>query len=672
MNRNHIITLVCLLLTVALLGAGGWLGQTTARDYDRLQLGLQPTVDAHRAPPAVTLASTVGGPVRAAAVMYLWDRATRLQDAGQYAEANQWSQWISMLQPGFEQVWVFNAWNMAYNISVETHTPQDRWFWVNSGVSLLRDHGIPMNPRSGRLYRELAWIFLHKIEQYSDDMHWYYKRRLALEWQEIVGAPVPGESTQDTLSRFREIVDAPQRLSTLREQVPEVEPLLRELRELDYRPGEDNERALRHIARARMVLDSLAMQAFVDEPEQMARRFDMERLPRPDDPLVELVDRYLDEEQPEKIAALEALENHFRRAVITERYNMDVELMYQIMAGDDDTPELVGYGPLDWRHPASHGLYWTLKGAIAVREAGRESREDMVNLYRNAIHAMQSLAFNGTINFDPTLRAPEEWEGDAITVEMVGEGPEAQPAIADLDPMVAEAWLTRGPDLRFFEGYDRTMQFAIEVVSREDVPGSPEAYESGHENILLDAVWMYFAAGDWGEARRYFDRARELYGDKPHNVRSGRYQRSLQQLATEELVQNLETQDRAQAFIQNQLMRAFRDGLAVADPGHYRQRREFASWARQQWQEGRRGDIAAPQPRQHLPPLDELEANAFLRFMAGADPIRGFVPLRDRMRAWRHAPHELRSAVYPRIADRLRQECEQAGFDFENAFPRPS
>ncbi len=665
MNRNRIIIVLCLVLTAALLAAGGLLGQSISREYNELQLGLRPTVDTHRAPPAVTLASTVGGPVRAAAVMYLWDRATRLKDAGQYAEANQWSQWISMLQPGFQQVWVFNAWNMAYNISVETHTPQDRWFWVNSGISLLRDHGIPLNPRGGALYRELAWIFLHKIEQYSDDMHWYYKRRLALEWHEVVGAPEPGETTEQALARFGRIVDAPDDIAALRRQVPQVAPLLEELATLTYRP---DERMLRHLARARMVLDSVLMHVFAGDAQQMRQRFDMERLPALDDPLVLLVQRYREADDPRKKAALEALENHLRKRIITDRYNMDVNLMYQLMAGDQDDPDLLGFGPLDWRHPASHGLYWIVKGIIAVRDVDRLPREDALNIYRSAIHAMQSLARNGTISFDPTLRAPEEWAGEAITIDMTEQ---QRPVIADVDPMLAEAWLIRGPDLRFYEGYDRIWQRAIDVITREEVRGTPQAYEPGHENMLLDAIMAYFAAGEWGEARRYFERARDLYGDMEHNRRTGRYEQSLEQLATNELIENLDTQDHAQGFIQVQLVRGFRDGLLQGDLGQYRRYREFAAWAHERWHEGRRGDIAAPLARQHLPPLPEMERAAFAMFMLGADPFYGFAPLRERRRAWEHAPLELREAVYPRIIERLRHECRQAGIDPDLAFPDP-
>src|SRR5690606_16019333 len=111
--------------------------------------------------------------------------------------------YITTLQPRFPQVWAFHAWNMAYNISVTTHTPEERWSWVNNGIVLLRDQGIPLNPRAVRLYRELSWIFFHKIGQFSDDMQWYYKAQLAREWEEILGRYNTDDTTQNIIGRFR-------------------------------------------------------------------------------------------------------------------------------------------------------------------------------------------------------------------------------------------------------------------------------------------------------------------------------------------------------------------------------------------------------------------------------------------------------------------------------------
>jgi hypothetical protein len=125
------------------------------------------------------LARAALGSFRGIAVNALWYHAEQQKQAGRLFDANDTAQLITTLQPRFPQVWAFNAWNMAYNISVLTHTPGERWDWVQKGIHLLRDEGIPENPEAVRLYRELSWIYFHKVGQWSDDMHWYYKQRLA-------------------------------------------------------------------------------------------------------------------------------------------------------------------------------------------------------------------------------------------------------------------------------------------------------------------------------------------------------------------------------------------------------------------------------------------------------------------------------------------------------------
>ena len=129
---------------------------------------------------------------RAPLVDILWLRATKLKEEGRFFDALQLSQRICELQPKFASVWVFQAWNMAYNISVTLKSPEERWRWVRNGYELLRDKGIPLNPNNTELYRELAWILFHKVGDFMDDWHWYYKLQFALEMEDILGQPPPG------------------------------------------------------------------------------------------------------------------------------------------------------------------------------------------------------------------------------------------------------------------------------------------------------------------------------------------------------------------------------------------------------------------------------------------------------------------------------------------------
>jgi hypothetical protein len=105
-----------------------------------------------------------------------------LQEQDKYFEQVQLSDWITKLEPHFVQVWLVQAWNMAYNISVKFRDPYDRWRWVQRGIELLRDDGLRYNPKEPLIYRELGWFFQHKIGQNLDDAHLIYK----YEWAKVM------------------------------------------------------------------------------------------------------------------------------------------------------------------------------------------------------------------------------------------------------------------------------------------------------------------------------------------------------------------------------------------------------------------------------------------------------------------------------------------------------
>ena len=86
--------------------------------------------------------------------------------------------------------------NLAYNVTVLMTRPEDRWHWVYNGIRLLRDRGIPLNPESATLKRELGWIFQHKIGTDSDASSAYFRTRWAQEMAPCLlpdgAAPEPG------------------------------------------------------------------------------------------------------------------------------------------------------------------------------------------------------------------------------------------------------------------------------------------------------------------------------------------------------------------------------------------------------------------------------------------------------------------------------------------------
>lgn len=132
---------------------------------------------------------TVGlGGFRGVAAEVLWSRADRLQEEGRFFELVQLAGWITWLDPHATEVWVYNAWNMAYNITVLMHRPADRLRWVEHGVALLRDDALTVNPRSARLYRELAFLYQHKVGGDTDTASPVYQMALATRMAALLQA----------------------------------------------------------------------------------------------------------------------------------------------------------------------------------------------------------------------------------------------------------------------------------------------------------------------------------------------------------------------------------------------------------------------------------------------------------------------------------------------------
>jgi hypothetical protein len=157
---------------------------------ERTKLGLGRGEGLESAPPGLAFTTVALGGFRGLIANVLWSRAIRLQDRGEYFELVSLADWITRLQPDNGMVWAMQAWNLAYNLSIQFETPADRWLWVRSGIELLRDQGLRYNPQSVDLYRELAWFYQDKIGSNTDLAHRLFKESWALEMQQALGQPV--------------------------------------------------------------------------------------------------------------------------------------------------------------------------------------------------------------------------------------------------------------------------------------------------------------------------------------------------------------------------------------------------------------------------------------------------------------------------------------------------
>jgi hypothetical protein len=156
-------------------------------NLEREQLGLTRLKPLENAPPLLAFTTVALGGFRGLIANALWMRANDLQNDDKYFDMAQLADWITALEPHFIEVWRVQSWNMAYNISVKFKDPEDRWHWLKRGIELLRDRGIPLNPDAALLYRDLSWLFQHKMGQNLDDAHLTYKLRWAQEMQNVLG-----------------------------------------------------------------------------------------------------------------------------------------------------------------------------------------------------------------------------------------------------------------------------------------------------------------------------------------------------------------------------------------------------------------------------------------------------------------------------------------------------
>lgn len=172
------------LILMCLLGAGNVL---VFVDAERTQISALTPFGSEAAAPEVVLLTNLLGGFRCLLVDLVWYRAVQLQQDNQFWELYQLYDWMGKLEPHLESIWVFNGWNMSYNLIAELDDSEGRWRWIERAISYLRDEGLKYNPQSGPILKEISWIYYHKIGKGLDLHNLYYKHRLALEMNAIFG-----------------------------------------------------------------------------------------------------------------------------------------------------------------------------------------------------------------------------------------------------------------------------------------------------------------------------------------------------------------------------------------------------------------------------------------------------------------------------------------------------
>jgi hypothetical protein len=377
----------------------------------RIEERLTDTEPLDNAPPMVVLTTVALGGFRGLVADWLWLRSTRMQDMGNYFEMVQLASWIVKLQPRFTGATAFLAWNMAYNISVTFTSPEDRWRWVRRGIELIRDEALEYNPSDPELFQQLGWIYQHKMGKDLDDANRYYKTQFALDMIMVFG---------DYAGKWDLIGRAAPTEAKLRDQL-----------------GGTGE-----------FWTVLAAQGLTfDTLEKEFRKNGL--LP---DPLSAELNR---------LNLREPVELCLRRRWLLQKYRLIPELILRLNAT---------YGPLDWRLPEAHAIYWATRG----KEQWDRDEDNFKRLQCDRM-IFQSLAaaFQG---------------GRLIYLKDV-------------------QMLTMTPNIDLADATRKMYEDATKTHGDSTVRGA-------FMNYMVDAIVNLFKFGQKQKAQQYFSDARKLFGER--------------------------------------------------------------------------------------------------------------------------------------------------------------
>jgi len=608
--RDRFVEAIASATLIACLAAAGVLMPSITRQRQELQLVIS-TEGTRGMPPHVALATAALGTFRGLAVDFLWVRADALQDKGEFFEAQTLSQWITALQPRFPKVWGFQAWNLAYNISVSTKEPAERWVWINRGINLLRLQGIPLNPGDANLPMELGWLFFHKIGGKNDREHWYYKARLAREFREFLGDTTGGRTSAQAVERFRKIADAPESLDAMR-----ADPAVRDALELlEKHAATPNEDFLRMMGRVVLYNSSIDTKLLAGKvlPSGTNRG---------------LVSALI-EDQRLATAVFDTIIPHLQKRVLADRYRMEPRFMLEL---------LQKYGPLDWAHPHAHGIYWSEKGIAVGRKVLRRDRLNELTIIRTRLGNLQHLMRSGRLEFDP---------------------------LADRIDIL--------PDPRFIEAYEQGMQDAIRLIQSdagvsagEFGLATVEDLLTGYESFLQQATVFSYLYGDDREAAGCFGKLRTL-AEESGKPDQPLYNEGLDGFLMLRLGEVMEIDiSNTRQFLDAMIQRAMLDGLAA---GRIDTFNRFLKLAYTVYD--KRYGVSAPgtmhvNKEAQLPPFPRIVDVSFRSAMKQESS-----PVLIRARIWAWAPDELKARNWAQLGETLTAQAKAEGLDPARAFPQP-
>lgn len=329
--RNFSIFMVLVIVTIAALVTIRVMERRMDETIETEQLRFTGTVK--DAPPAVAFTSVALGSFRGLLADMLWLRSESMKSKKNYFELVQLARWITDLQPNYSGGTAYLAWNLAYNISVTSSDWEERWYWVNEGIKLIRDKALLYNPNDPKLYHELAWIYLHKMGNVLDDAHLYYKNQLAMEMMTIFGTAEPD---------WKYLAAAPAGEAEFMKKYPASHRIWQAAKAAGYK-------------------DYQAL-------------YEAFRQPIPANLPAKLLEKLTPAEANEISAA-------FRAQMLRDKLRLDPAQMVKLNER---------YGEMDWRVPESQAIYWATIGL-------EKSHGKDVHCRRDITHALQAAFRSGRL-----------------------------------------------------------------------------------------------------------------------------------------------------------------------------------------------------------------------------------------------------------------------------------
>jgi len=592
------------------------------RQRRELQLVLQSDLYSEL-PPKYAWVSAAGGTFRGVAAAFLWTRAENLKQEGKYYELHQLAKWICTLQPRFAQVWAFQSWNMAYNISVATHSTRERWQWVYNGIRLLRDEGIPNNEKAMTLYHQLAWTWFHKVGDRLDDYQLKYKRIWATTMEVLLGSPPAGLTDEEQVNYLQPVADAPHRLDVLLARRPGVRPLVEQLADLgiDVEVGTDASRIFHPLEQSFFK----PYTAYLVEKKFSAYR----KTPQAPDEQTTRLRAFFDSAPPEDFAALLA---YLRSKVLREQYKMDPDFMQQMtgMLGTDKPL------PIDWRTPWSQALYWSIYGTMKGRGMKNAKEFDLLNTDRVTAFSIGQIARQGKYVFRPKLDQPEE------------------------------SFLDMSPDYRYVEAIHQICLKLGKLNAREgeDLGNTAgEDFRDFHINTLHSAILGLYLSGREAKAREYYEYLAKNYPDQFTGKTKEMYLGTFHDFMQQQIKEMAGSQQETLMLIYSNFERAY---LALGNGQHdeYAAKARYAFDLYRSYQKDKADD---PQGRRTLPPFAQLQADALYRYVTQHD-----IPLLMRFAVWdRETKTEVKYRCYDFVRQKLEEIYGKTDLNIDKAFPPP-